>query len=239
MVDCPYSAARFRPRQRHGAMIRRSRKVSAARQALQREPALHMRDLAAFTSIVLALALSACAAGSGLLRQAHSPVNEPPVWLSQTPAPTARNVLRTRMPALATLAGAAEFDFIVSMQLDDALFQGSGRIVYDPLYLEPLRAERGALIPQSAVFIAPLTSELPADSLPAGMAAIPFAFTMLPEQPAIPASSGELLCVRFRLKQATHKARAVYLLNNAEYLQLRDAQGQRLAFDLETVEAGK
>jgi len=143
------------------------------------------------------------------------------------------------MPALGALPLGAEFEFVIAVQLQSELYQGSGRVVYDSHLVEPVTAERGGLVPDAAVFIAPLGSKLAASGLPDGSAIVPFAFTGLPGSAPIAAGTGELLRVRFRTRQAVPSGRAVYLLNDPAYLQLRDSQGQRLAFDFETVEAGR
>jgi hypothetical protein len=155
----------------------------------------------------------------------------------------ARNVLATRVPSTQGLAAGAEFELVVSVELAGALYQGSGRVLYDSRAVQPVGASRGALIPPGAVFVAKLDA-------PAGMAGgassatgvsgaggtrldgvVPYAFTALPGQAAIPPGSGELVRLRFRLL-APCSACPVRLLNDPAYLQLRDSAGRRLAFDL-------
>jgi hypothetical protein len=148
-------------------------------------------------------------------------------------------MLQTSMPALAGLTAGAECTFTISVQLSEPLFQACGRVLYAPELLEPLTVKRGTLVPVGDVFIAPLNAEPGTFTLPAGMAAVPFAFTGLPGGEAVATGSGVLLEVRFRLKQSVDQPHALYLLNDPEYLQLRDANGHRLAFDLESQEVGQ
>jgi hypothetical protein len=200
----------------------------------------HMKQFNTLCTIALLVVLCACSAGSGHLSPSgleNSATTRP--LDTEQPAATSRNVLRTTMPALGAVATGTEFTFTIAVELSEPLFQGSGRVVYDPRLLEPISAERGGLIPASDIFIAPLAAELPPETIPAGMAAVPFAFTGLPGGSAIAPQTGELLRIRFRLRQAVDHARPVYLLNNQAYLQLRDATGARIPYDLDTQEVGR
>lgn len=153
----------------------------------------------------------------------------PPVdqALPQTAAPQTqgvpeRNRLVASQPALAQLAPGSEFDFVLSADLSQELYQMSSRIGFDPAVVQPESVTYGSLLPSDAVRMS--RRDLP-DT-------VPFAFTAPPGHAGIPAGSGELLRVRFRLLGNPVGGRAVWLVNNAEYLQLRDRIGRRLSFDL-------
>jgi hypothetical protein len=140
-------------------------------------------------------------------------------------APT-RNRLVASMPALGSLAAGSEFDYLVSVELAEELYQCSARVGYDAAVVQPVTAEYGALIPADAV-------RLPwaeADGV------VPLAFTALPGRAGIQSGRGELLRVTFRLTGAPSGGRAVWLVNEAEFLQLRDRVGRRLSFDLASEE---
>lgn len=158
---------------------------------------------------------------------------------AQQPEAAARTALTASLPLLAKLEPGDEFDFVLSAKLASPLYQASGRVLYDSTAVAPVGAKRGALIPADDVFVA--RTDLAPGKL-AGEGAlggvVPFAFTGLPGAQPIAAGQGELLRVRFKLlKSAT--TTPVKLLNTAEYLQLRDAEGARLAFDLAVEEVGK
>jgi len=128
------------------------------------------------------------------------------------------------MPALSALDVGSEFEFVLNGEFRQEVFQGSGRILYDRDFVEPVRVSRGGMIPGEAVFMA----KLDADGF------VPFAFTPLPGSRSLPAGRGELLRVRFRLLSAPPPSFRIRLLNTAEYLQLRDRSGGRISFDLAT-----
>jgi hypothetical protein len=193
--------------------------------------------MAIVASIVALLLLSGCTFNGGTPTPTSTLQPAAGHVLNPAPDQNTRCVLRTKMPALASFTSGEEFDFCVSADLTCPLFQGSGRIIYDPRELEPLRVDRGTLIPANYVFIAPLnTSNVDPSTLPAGMAVVPFAFTGTPEQAPIQPQTGELLAVRFKVKQPIVEPHPVYILNNLEFLQLRNSSGGRLAFDLESLE---
>jgi hypothetical protein len=133
-----------------------------------------------------------------------------------------RNILTASLPALSQLAPGSEFDFVLSAALAEELYQMSGRIGFDPAVVRPVGSEFGALLPADAV-------RMSRDDLPD---TVPFAFTAQPGRSGIGAGRGELLRVRFRLLGSPAGGRAVWLVNEAEFLQLRDRIGRRLRFDL-------
>lgn len=146
-----------------------------------------------------------------------------------------RNLLSTSMPALAGLGTGAEFEFVISVKCTDPLYQGSGRVLYDPAVMQPVAAIRGSAIPARFLFSAKLDAATAASDgrsgLPPQAGVVPYAFTGLPDAPGRVAN-GELCRLRFRLLRAAGPDNAVRLLNNASYLQLRGPGGNRLAFDL-------
>lgn len=142
-----------------------------------------------------------------------------------------RNTLRIAYPALSRLAPGSEFDVVISASLAAALYQGCGRLQYDGRVLRPLAVQWGELAPQAGVRVAKL--DLPAAAAGSGLGSvIPFAFTALPGQSPPPPGSGELVRLRFKLTGVPGAAPALHLANDPETLQLRDAQGRRLSFDL-------
>lgn len=175
-----------------------------------------------FAVSLLSWILAGCG-GSG--SQPIPPMTQGPV--AQTPEaaeegmPT-RNRLVARMPALGQLAPGTEFEYIVSVELAEELYQCSARVGYDPQVVEPVDVEYGELLPSDAV----LMSRAGADGI------VPFAFTALPGRAGVAPGRGELLRLRFRLTGTPGRTRAVWLINDAEFLQLRDRIGRRLAFDL-------
>lgn len=156
---------------------------------------------------------------------------------NQTPAPpasSAHNVLQTHMPPLQGLVTGAEFEYSVNAEFVDALYQGCGRIIYDPAVMQPIEASRGAAVPASDIFVAKLDAPpqlLAGSSKP--QAFVPFAFTGLPGSPAPTKVSGELVKVKFRLLKDPPADCHVSLLNDAQYLQLRSPQATRLPFDMQ------
>jgi hypothetical protein len=153
-----------------------------------------------------------------------------------------RNLLSTSMPALAGLSTGAEFEFVISVKCTDPLYQGSGRVLYDPAVMQPVAAMRGSAIPAGFLFSAKLDAATVASNglsgLPPVAGMVPYAFTGLPDAPGRVAS-GELCRVRLRLLRPAGPDSAVRLLNNASYLQLRGPAGNRLAFDLHAEVAPK
>jgi hypothetical protein len=199
---------------------------------------MRMLKVTSLGTLLALLLLAGCAIGDGPAIQASKLLPTTPAASTPVQEDSARTVLRTSMPALASFKAGDEFEFQVSADLASPLYQGCGRVAYDPRQLEPMRAERGALLPAGYVFIAPLdSSKVEQSTLPTGMAVVPFAFTGTPGQAAIPAQSGVIMTVRFRVKQPLVAAsRPVYLLNSVEHLQLRDTSGVRMAFDLASQE---
>jgi len=133
-----------------------------------------------------------------------------------------RNVLTASLPSLSQLAPGSEFDYVLNAELTEELYQMSGRIAFDPAVVRPVDCEFGALIPADAVRMSRM--DLP-DT-------VPFAFTARPGRTGVNAGRGELLRVRFQLVGVPAGGRAVWLVNEAEYLQLRDRIGRRLRFNL-------
>lgn len=157
-----------------------------------------------------------------------------------TETPPERNTLSTHMPALGALAVGSEFSFSVRGEFVDELFQASGRVLYDPQCVQPLGFERGGFVPRSDVFICNLAAAEAALRSPDARLprVIPFAFTGLPGERGLN-GRGELLRLRFRLLKRPEGGAPLRLLNDPEYLQLRGAQGRRLAFDFATAEVSQ
>ena len=176
--------------------------------------------------ILLLLGLLAGCGGGGRqltpVMDSNPPVAAAPV---SEDAPT-RNRLVASMPALGSLPVGTEFDFVVSAELAEELYQCSARIGYDPAAVVPVDASYGALIPSDAVRMPHAKAD--------GVVAL--AFTALPGRAGIQAGRGELLRLTFRLVNAPMSGRAVWLVNEAEFLQLRDRNGRRLSFDLASEE---
>jgi hypothetical protein len=147
------------------------------------------------------------------------------------------------MPALLSLSAGAEFEYSVSANCTDELYQGCGRVQYDPTLMQPVSALRGQALPAGYLFTAKLDAVIAASDgqpgLPALAAVIPFAFTGLPGSPSRNITAGELFRLRFRLLRTPDADSAVRLLNTAQYLQLRGTKGDRLAFDLASEVTGK
>lgn len=161
--------------------------------------------------------------------QPSAPQVSPPAAM---PGLAQRNVLQVVFPPLAALTPGAEFDFIVSASMTDALYQGSGRVLYDGRVLRPIAAQWGALAPAHGVRVAKLDAGPGAGGSLELDCVVPFAFTALPGQSAAAPGQGELLRLRFKLIGVPGAAPALRLLNDPACLQLRNAQGQRLSFDL-------
>jgi len=207
---------------------------------MKRNHALILRSLALVVGLsTLFFNLIGCGGGSSPTVQQPQDAAAPDDSAGQG-APE-RNVLTTNMPALGTLSAGAQFDFVIRGEFVDELFQGSGRVLYDPSLVEPLKAERGAFIPSSNVFMARcnLAAGTLASPEPQLSGVIPFAFTGLPGERGHTAGRGELLRVRFRLLARPQAGAAVHLQNDMEYLQLRDAQGRRLSFDFASEEVSR
>jgi hypothetical protein len=199
-----------------------------------------IRRLLPLTAVLLLAASPSCGSSSGRKAAPALPAANPAApgqSDSGTTESTPRNVLSTHMPTLAGLTAGAEFDFTVSANCAEALYQGSGRVLYDPTVMEPITAERGTALPGACLFVAKLDAALVATpglaGLPANSGMVPYAFTLLPQTPGTSIARGELFRIRFRLRQPSSSS-TVQLLNNAAYLQLRDAQGARLAFSLDS-----
>lgn len=193
-----------------------------------------MRRLILGTLALLVL----CAPGCGGQGHSNSTVNDPAA--PETAAPLEHNRLTLSLPALGTLAAGAEFDAVLEGAFTEELFQGSGRLIYDSSVLQPVASQRGAFIPAGDIFVARdniAPGTLPGEGSLDGV--IPFAFTGRPGESGIAPGSGELLRVRFKLLAPAAGATRLRLMNNAEYLQLRDNTGRRLAFDLATEEVGQ
>ncbi len=148
------------------------------------------------------------------------------------PEPVQRNVLTVAQPALSQLAPGAEFEFVLSASMVDALYQGCGRVQYDSRVLRPVTAQWGQLAPADGVCLAKLDLAPGASDGGGFDSAVPFAFTALPGQSAAAPGTGELLRLRFKLIGVPRSAVPLRLLNAPAFLQLRNAQGQRLSFDL-------
>ncbi len=150
----------------------------------------------------------------------------------------AQNILSTRMPALQRLKAGAELEFSISARCTDELYQGCGRVQYDPAIMQPVAAVRGPALPAGYLFAAKLDAAPAASAAPSGLPAlsgsVPFAFTGLPTGTVQHATAGELCRVRFRLLRDPGAQAVVRLLNTPEYLQLRGPRGNRIAFDLES-----
>jgi len=136
-----------------------------------------------------------------------------------------RNRLVASMPALGRLASGSEFDFVISAELAEELYQCSLRVAYDPAVVQPVDAAFGNDVPGGMVRLARLDTD--------GL--VPCALTALPGETGIAAGDRELLRIRFRLT-GTPEGRAVRLVNDTGFLQLRSRDGRRLSFDLATEE---
>jgi hypothetical protein len=187
-------------------------------------------------SVCVLLALIGCSGGSSALSIAPktNPQQTPDATSPDAVVQTARNALNVRLPELSRLAVGAQFDVILSAQFKTGLFQGSGRLAYDSRVVQPVSAIRGALLNDN-LFVAKLDTH-PANSTAAGGldGVVPFAFTGLPGSPGFTPDSAELLRVRFKLLAVPAASYPVALINDPQYLQLRNPQGQRLSFDLNT-----
>ncbi len=98
------------------------------------------------------------------------------------------------------------------------------RLLFNPDYLEPVKARRGEMLLADMVHLAGIDQH----------GFVPFAFTGLPGHSAMDPGTGELLRVRFRVLQPGAALHRIRLQNDAEFLQLRDRNSRRLKFDLES-----
>ena len=98
------------------------------------------------------------------------------------------------------------------------------RLLYDPAYYEPVKAQRGAMLLSDMVHLASLNQQ----------GFVPFAFTGLPGHESLEPGTGELLRVRFRIISPDAAQHRIRLQNDQEFLQLRDRNSRRLKFDLES-----
>ena len=135
-----------------------------------------------------------------------------------------RNALGLSYPALAALAPGSEFEAVVGGVFITEVYQGSLRLSYNPAVVEPVSVELGDLLLTDMVHVTGLTQR---DH-------VPFAFTALPGHAGVAPGEGELLRVRFQLVGAPATGQPLSLLNDATFLQLRDRQGKRMSFDLES-----
>ena len=185
--------------------------------------AMLKRHTARIAVVILLLLFAACGGGTSVAPDLAGSSGE---QLQQaTPATDGlpqRNRLVASMPSPAGLGTGDEFEFTLRCELAKELYQCSGRIVFDPAVVEPVAANWGAMVPGDAVTLAKLNEP--------GM--VPFAFTALPGYNGAAAGTGELLRVRFRLKGEPARGLRIRLRNDAEFLQLRNRIGRRLAFDL-------
>lgn len=188
-------------------------------------------------SVCVLLALIGCTGGSSALSIAPktNPQQTPDATSPDAVGKTARNALYVHLPELSRLAVGAHFDVILSAQFKAGLFQGSGRLAYDSRVVQPVSASRGA-IPGDNIFVAKLNSPPASNPATAGGldGVVPFAFTGLPGTAGFAPDSAELLRVRFKLLAVPAAHYPVALINDPQYLQLRNPQGQRLSFDLST-----
>lgn len=143
-----------------------------------------------------------------------------------------RNVLSATLPPLGRLVVGAEFDYVLSADMVEALFQGSGRVLYDSRSVRPIAAAWGPLAPPSGVRVAKLDAAAAATPMGGLDGVAPFAFTALPGQGSVVPGQGEILRLRFKLIGKVRDGAAIRLQNDPAYLQLRDSQGRRLSFDL-------
>ncbi len=211
---------------------------------------LHKRLRLAQALVLSTLLLLACGCfGGGAGAPADTqqkPAEEQDAAAANQGQTAPRNTLRASMPALTKMSTGSEFEFVLSGSFSDPLHQASARIVFDSRVAELVSASRGDLIPQNAVYLARTDMAPGSLDIPAGIAGlgydavVPFAFTRLPEDPASTSSEGELLRLRFRLRGPARAGQpAVRLLNDQEWLQLRDSAGRRLSFDFEAREEAR
>jgi hypothetical protein len=183
---------------------------------------------------ILLCAVMLCACGPRTATPISAQKSAPPTPAAGTGAQPAagRNTLSATLPPLGKLALGAEFDYVLSADMADALYQGSGRVQYDSRVVQPIAATWGALTPSAGVRVAKLDFAAGAASADGLNAVAPFAFTALPGQSASAPGPGEILRLRFKLVGAVRDGVAIRLQNDPAVLQLRDSQGRRLSFDL-------
>lgn len=155
------------------------------------------------------------------------PVTDQPVLVNETD-PGAEtlpaNKLVLSAPDISQLSVGDEFSVSLAGAFSDEVYQGSMRLLFDPAYFKPVSANPGSMLLSDMVRLTGLDQS----------GFVPFAFTGLPGHNAIPAGTGELLRVRFRILQAGAAQHRIALQNDTEFLQLRDRQSRRLPFDLES-----
>jgi hypothetical protein len=193
------------------------------------------------TLLIAAVSGSACGSRSHQLANNQPQPNGPSA--PSAPVDAANKAVRTQLvtslPALQGLPAGSEFEFTLSGSFTEPVFQGSARLLYDSSVVQPVSATAGKVLPSGAVVLArtdahPGVLAISSNDRPANMdGCVPFAFTGRPGGASITPGGGELLRVRFRLKIAKPGSIPVRLQNDPEFLQLRNSQGQRVAFDLE------
>lgn len=175
----------------------------------------------------LLLILASCG-GSGHMQPTTAPPATPePAASGDTEpgtAPAARQTLTLSTPALVGLSPGSELEAVLGASFADEIHQGSARLLFDAGVLQPVAAEVGELLPSGMLSIVGLQQ--------AGH--VPFSFTALPGGQGIAPGTGELLTVRFRVVATPQPDTRIRLLNEPEFLQLRDREGQRLGFELES-----
>ncbi len=180
---------------------------------------------AVLAAAVLAVAAISCGRGNKPSAFHGGPSGKPAASKPETPIDTSapdRNTLTVVSPDIAAMSAGDEFDVQLKFELAEELYQMSGRLVYDRRFVQPVRASRGA-VPDSAVFFAKLDHP----------EFVPFAFTQTNGGRGIPAGKGEILSVMFRIIADPAGAPRVRLLNDAQFLHLRNGKRERLSFDLE------
>ncbi|MEP0813451.1 MAG: hypothetical protein HRF49_02140 [bacterium] len=138
-----------------------------------------------------------------------------------------RTVLSLVTPASSDYKTGDEFDAVLSVRNCEPVFQGSTRIVFDSRKYRPIKASRGAGLPDETLSVAGLNLE----------GAVPFSFTALPGGAQIRPGESELLRVRFRVISNENPSRRFGFMSDPAFMQLRDSSGRRISFDTETREA--
>lgn len=192
------------------------------------------------------MALFALGCGSRLRRLDNADGSQstgPKPNQQQSESPAAVDATRTRivteLPALSGKPAGTEFEFVLRATLTEPVFQGSARIVFDSSVVEPIMAVHGKGLPAGEIVLArtdaaPGTLALSAvDRASSFDGCVPFAFTARPGGATLTPGGAELLRVKFRLKHGSPDGIPVRLQNDPEFLQLRNAKGQRIAFDLD------
>lgn len=180
---------------------------------------------ALLAALVFAAAAISCGRSGRAPVYQGGPSGKPASAQPETPGDSSaiqRNTLFVVSPDFSALSFGDEFDVKIDFELAEEMYQMSGRLIYDRRFVQPVRATRGA-IPDSAVFFAKIDHP----------DFVPFAFTQTGGARGIPAGKGEILSVMFRVIADPAGAPRVRLLNDAQYLHLRNGKRERLAFDLE------